>query len=104
MVAQSPNLIQIKRSASASTPASLANGELGWSATSNTLFIGNFGLVTPIAGGRSPGVLTANQALVANSTSFIDSVKAGNVYITGMLNANGSSGSAGHILYSDGVG
>jgi len=103
-MAQSPNLIQIKRSASAGTPSSLANGELGWSATSNTLFIGNFGLVTPIAGGRSPGVLTANQALVANSTSFIDSVKAGNVYITGMLNANGSSGSAGYILYSDGVG
>ena len=102
-MAQSPNLIQIKRSASAGTPGSLANGELGWSATSNTLFIGNFGLVTPIAGGKNPGVLTANQALVANGASFIDSVKAGNVYITGMLNANGSSGSAGHILYSDGA-
>jgi len=97
MVAQSPNLIQIKRSASASTPASLANGELGWSATSNTLFIGNFGLVTPIAGGRSPGVLTANQALVANSTSFIDRVKVANATITS-ITANNSVGADGAVL------
>lgn len=97
MVAQSPNLIQIKRSASASTPASLANGELGWSATSNTLFIGNFGLVTPIAGGRSPGVLTANQALVANSTSFIDKIKVANATIFS-ITANNSVGSDGAVL------
>jgi len=97
MVAQSPNLIQIKRSASASTPASLANGELGWSATSNTLFIGNFGLVTPIAGGRSPGVLTANQALVANSTSFIDKIKVANATIFS-ITANNSLGSDGSVL------
>ena len=97
MVAQSPNLIQIKRSASAGTPGSLANGELGWSATSNTLFIGNFGLVTPIAGGRNPGVLTANQALVANSTSFIDSIKVANAVIT-KITANNTFGSDGAVL------
>ena len=97
MVAQSPNLIQIKRSASAGTPSSLANGELGWSATSNTLFIGNFGLVTPIAGGRNPGVLTANQALVANSTSFIDSIKVANAAIT-KIHANNTFGSDGAVL------
>lgn len=96
-MAQSPNLIQIKRSASAGTPSSLANGELGWSATSNTLFIGNFGLVTPIAGGRSPGVLTANQALVANSTSFIDRVKVANATITS-ITANNTSGTDGSVL------
>jgi len=96
-MAQSPNLIQIKRSASAGTPSSLANGELGWSATSNALFIGNFGLVTPIAGGRSPGVLTANQALVANSTSFIDRVKVANATITS-ISANNTSGTDGAVL------
>lgn len=96
-MAQSPNLIQIKRSASAGTPSSLANGELGWSATSNTLFIGNFGLVTPIAGGRSPGVLTANQALVANSTSFIDKIKVANATITS-ITANNTSGTDGAVL------
>lgn len=96
-MAQSPNLIQIKRSASAATPASLANGELGWSSTSNTLFIGNFGLVTPIAGGRSPGVLTANQALVANSTSFIDRIKVANATIFS-ITANNSVGSDGSVL------
>ena len=96
-MAQSPNLIQIKRSASAGTPSSLANGELGWSATSNTLFIGNFGLVTPIAGGRSPGVLTANQALVANSTSFIDKIKVANATIFS-ITANNSLGSDGAVL------
>jgi len=96
-MAQSPNLIQIKRSASAGTPSSLANGELGWSATSNTLFIGNFGLVTPIAGGKNPGVLTANQALVANSTSFIDSIKVANAVIT-KITANNTFGSDGAVL------
>lgn len=96
-MAQSPNLIQIKRSAGASTPASLANGELGWSATSNTLFIGNFGLVTPIAGGRNPGVLTANQALVANSTSFIDKINVANATIFS-ITANNSVGSDGSVL------
>jgi hypothetical protein len=104
MVATSPNLIQIKRAQNTAAPGSLANGELAWSASSNALFIGNYGIVTQIASGQTPGVLTANQALVANSTGFINSVKAGNVTITGMLTANGSSGSAGQMLFSDGTG
>ena len=104
MVATSPNLIQIKRAVDTAQPSSLANGELAWSKSANTLYIGNYGYVVPIGGGQNPGTLTANQALVANSTSFINSVKAGNVTITGMLTANGSSGSAGQILYSDGTG
>jgi len=104
MVATSPNLIQIKRAQNTAAPSSLANGELAWSASSNALFIGNYGIVTQIASGQTPGILTANQALVANSTGFINSVKAGNVTITGMLTANGSSGSAGQMLFSDGTG
>jgi hypothetical protein len=75
------NLIQIKRSQTTGTPPALANGELAWSFAGNTLYIGNFGVVTPIGGARYPGVLTANQALVANSTSAIDRVIA-NTFVT----------------------
>ena len=66
------NLIQIKRSEATATPTLLANGELAWSGNSNVLFIGSNSAVTAIAGIRNPGTLTANQALVANSTSGID--------------------------------
>ena len=104
MVAKSPNLITIKRSQSTAAAPTLANGELAWTSAGNKLFIGNFGTSVAIGGEMNPGVLTANQALVANSTSFIDSVKAGNVTITGMLTANGSSGAAGQMLFSDGTG
>jgi hypothetical protein len=42
-------------------------------------------------------VLTANQALVANSTSFIDSIKVANAVIT-KITANNSFGSDGDVL------
>jgi hypothetical protein len=71
------NLIQIKRSEATAAPGSLANGELAWSGSSDVLYIGNFGTVTAVGGVRNPGVLTANQALVANSTSGIDSLITG---------------------------
>jgi len=73
------NLIQIKRSETVAEPLSLANGELAWSGNGDVLYIGNFSAVTAIAGERFPGVLTANQALVANSISFIDEVKTSKV-------------------------
>jgi hypothetical protein len=98
------NVLQIKRSQTTATPTSLANGELAFTAAGNVVFIGNFGTVLPIAGERNPGILTANQALVANSTGFLNLVKAGNVTITGALTANGSSGGAGEVLISDGSG
>lgn len=44
------NLIQIKRSESTATPASLANGELAWSSNGDKLFIGDFNTVTAIGG------------------------------------------------------
>lgn len=44
------NLIQIKRSQATAVPPSLANGELAWSANGDTLWIGNFGTVTPVGG------------------------------------------------------
>lgn len=97
------NLIQIKRSTGTATPASLANGELAFSGNSDVLFIGNFGSVTAIGGERNPGVLTANQALVANSTSFIDAIKVANAEIQKIW-ANGAHGTAAQVLTSNSTG
>lgn len=96
------NLIQIKRSDTTATPTLLANGELAWSGVSNALFIGSNNEVVPIAGLRVPGTLTANQALVANSTSGIDRIITANAIIT-TLTANGTVGTAGQILTSNGT-
>jgi len=77
--------IQIKRSANTATPTTLEFGELAWSSNSQTISIGrqdgNTSNVVSIGGVRVPGTLTANQALVANSTSEINEIKAANVYI-----------------------
>lgn len=64
------NLIQIKRSLTTANPPSLANGELAFTANGDHLFIGSNGASITIAGKFNPGVLTANQALVANGTGF----------------------------------
>jgi hypothetical protein len=99
------NLIQIKRSETTATPTSLSAGELAFSGNSDVLFIGNFDTsVTAIAGARNPGTLTANQALVANSTSGIDKVIAGNVVVQ-TITANGvASPGAGYLLSVDASG
>ena len=102
------NLIQIKRSTSTATPASLSAGELAFSNAvggSGVLFIGSTdgATVVPIAGVRNPGVLTANQALVANATSGIDKVIVANLVPT-VLWANGSGGTAGDVLTSNSTG
>jgi hypothetical protein len=96
------NLIQIKRSDTTATPTLLANGELAWSGLSNTLFIGSQDAVIAIAGTKVPGTLTANQALVANATSGIDRIITANAIVT-TLTANGSTGTAGQILTSNGT-
>jgi hypothetical protein len=74
-------LIQIKRSLNTAVPTSLANGELAYTANGNILYIGSNGNVVPISGARSPGTLTANQAMVVNSTSYMDVIKTANLYI-----------------------
>jgi hypothetical protein len=96
------NLIQIKRSLATATPASLANGELAFSGNGNVLFIGSGSSVIPIAGGRIPGTLTANQALVANATSGIDRIITSNAIVT-TLTANGTTGTVGQVLVSNGT-
>jgi hypothetical protein len=97
------NLIQIKRSLNTANAASLANGELAFTSNGDVLWIGANGATIPIAGKRFPGTLTANQALVANATSGIDKIIVANAAIS-QLNANGATGSAGHVLKSGGAG
>jgi len=91
------NLIQIKRSLTNASPTTLANGELAYTANGNVLFIGSAGSITAIGGERSPGTLTANQALVANSSSGIDKVITANL-VAYSITANGSSGANGYVL------
>ena len=97
------NRIQIKRSVSNGTVTGLSNGELAYTQVSNTLWIGlpDGSNTISIGGVRNPGTLTANQALVANSTSGIDRLYAANVDLS-YLGANGSQGNSGFILFSGG--
>lgn len=96
------NLIQIKRSLTNANPTGLANGELAFTANGDILFIGSpNGSVVPIAGARTPGTLTANQALVANTTSGIDKIIVANLVPT-QIYANGSFGTNGQLLTSNG--
>jgi hypothetical protein len=98
------NLIQIKRSLTTATPPSLANGELAFTANGDHLFIGSNGASITIAGKFNPGVLTANQALVANGTGFIDAIKTANLTVQS-ITANGtSSPGAGYLLSVDASG
>lgn len=96
------NLIQIKRSLTTATAPSLANGELAFTANGDHLFIGSNGATITIAGKFNPGVLTANQALVANGTSGIDRIITANAIVT-TLTANGTTGTAGQVLTSNGT-
>jgi len=97
------NQILIKRSTTTSIPASLANGELAYTANGDTLYIGSNGQIVAIGGIRNPGVLTSNQALIANSTSGIDKVITANLVPTAVY-ANGSFGSAGQVLTTNATG
>ncbi len=76
--------IQVKRSANTATPTTLEFGELAWASNGQVLHIGredgDTANLVAIAGTRTPGTLTANQALIANSTSSINEIKAANVY------------------------
>lgn len=77
--------IQIKRSTSNAAPL-LNPGELAYTGNGDVLFIGspagsNTANIIAIAGQRNPGTLTANQALVANSSSWIDAIQTSKLII-----------------------
>lgn len=97
------NKIQIKRSVANGTVTGLSNGELAFTQASNTLYIGlpDGSGVLRIAGEMVPGTLTANQALVANSTFGIDKVIVANLVPTTIW-ANGSAGTDGQLLTTNG--
>ena len=96
------NQIQIKRSTTNANPVGLANGELAYTSNGDQLFIGSpNGSIVAIGGARFPGVLTANQALVANTSGFLDQIKVVTANISAIY-ANGSVGSAGQYLTSNG--
>lgn len=99
------NKIQIKRSIANTTVIGLNPGELAYTANGNILYIGNpsDGSSIRIAGLQSPGTLTANQALVANSTSGIDKVIVANLVATNVW-ANGAAGVQGQFLTSNASG
>jgi hypothetical protein len=98
------NLIQIKRSTTASTPGSLANGELAFTSNGDVLYIGSpNGSVVAIGGVRVPGFLTANQALVANTTGYLNEIRAANLVATKVY-ANGAFGTSGQVLTSNSTG
>ena len=96
-----PNKIQIRRSTTNAAPTGLANGELAYSANGGVLFIGApaDGATLAIGGLRTPGTLTANQALVANSTLGIDKVVVANLTPTQIF-ANSGVGNTGQVLTS----
>lgn len=99
------NRIQIKRSTANATVTGLNAGELAYTEASQTLWIGapSNTVAIAIGGIRNPGVLTANQALIANSSSAIDKIIVANLQPTTIM-ANGAGGSAGQVLHSNGAG
>jgi hypothetical protein len=97
------NLIQIKRSLSTDIPASLANGELAYTANGDVMYVGSNSTVVAIGGARTPGTLTANQALVANSTGYLDAIKVANAAIT-KIYANSAHGTDKQLLTSNSTG
>jgi hypothetical protein len=75
---------------------------MAFTANGDVLYIGSNGGIVAIGGKRNPGTLTANQALVANSTSGIDKIIVANAAVTSIW-ANGSSGTNGQVLVSNGT-
>jgi hypothetical protein len=105
-----PNTIRIKRSpantSGAYNPPTLLSGELAFAYRNNTFWIGPTDEASVIeniriGGEMNPGVLTANQALVANTSGGINRIFAANVELS-RLNANGSWGQPGYVLTSAG--
>jgi len=101
--------IQIKRSLTSNVvvygtgATQVANGELAYTANGDYLYIGSNGAVVQIGGKYVAGTLTANQAMVVNSTSWIDKVQTANLVANGIW-ANGSAGVGGYVLFSGGAG
>lgn len=100
------NIIRIKRSTTVASPPTLATGELAYTTAGHVLFIGDpatADIPIAIGGKRFPGILTANQALVANSSSQIDIINTANAIIR-TITANGAISTAGQVLSGNNTG
>ena len=100
-----PHIIKIKRSTNNNVVPYLGPGELAYTQSGNSLFIGAPDTTSGnirIGHKLHDGILTANEALVANSSLGIDRILAANVDIGNILHANGSPGEIGSILVSAG--
>jgi len=98
------NKIQIRRSQSNSNVTGLSQGELAYTSNGGILYIGDpvTSAAIPIGGARTPGILIANQALVANSSGGIDRIISANLTVN-RVNANNDWGTPGYVLTSAGT-
>lgn len=102
-----PTTIEIRRTINFGTPNTTqlaSNGEMAYSGNSQVLFINFGGTIYPIGGFRNPGTLTANQALVANSTSGINNIITANLSVSAGITANGALGTLNQVLTSNSTG
>jgi hypothetical protein len=117
------SIIRVKRSGTSGSPASLAQGEMGYSFLAGTqsnggdrLYIGT-GTETlgaaaniEVIGGKYftsklshvPGTLTNNAAVIVDGSGRVDTFSANTLY-TLAVSANGSVGTAGQLLTSNGT-
>ena len=112
------NIIKIKRSTSTAVPASIQEGELAYSESSNKLFFAvNAGSnATAIIGGKlytdmldqTAGTLTASSAILVDANSKIDNLLVDNLQLNGntiqTTNTNGdltiNTNGSGDILFT----
>ena len=117
------SIIRVKRSGSSGSPAALAQGEMAYSFLGGSqsnggdrLYVGT-GTETggvaaniEVIGGKYftsklshvPGTLTANAAVIVDSSGRVDTFAA-NTFTTRAISANGSLGTAGQVLASNGT-
>ncbi len=84
------DLIQIKRSQTLDSFANISFGELAFTSNGGILYVGSATGNTniPIGGQRTPGTLTANQAIVVNASSFVDDLKTVALTVDGTATVN----------------
>ena len=84
------DLIQIKRSQTVNAFANIVFGELAFTTNGDILFVGDStnAIAVPVGGRRTPGTLSANQAIVVNSTSYVDNLKSVALTIDGTATVN----------------
>lgn len=91
-------LIRIKRSQTDAVPGNVVFGELAFTSNGDVLFIGNeANNAIAIGGQRFPGVLTANQAIVVNSSSYVDILNTVDLLVSNSANIESVTVNTGTI-------